>query len=145
MERDLFFGLGVLVALGIMLSGCGVKEEVPQTGTGKVKVCFSLEGMGTATKLPDESLVEDVNIYVVNSVGDVVTHRYATTVEDYLVDIYTNHIFTVYAIANAGRSFPVSRVEEILALEQMEASLNGRVVPLSGVYGPTELVGGSII
>ncbi len=145
MERDLIFRLGVLVVLGMFFSGCSARDEVPQTGTDKVRLCFSLEGMTTVTKLPDEYLVEDVNIYVVNSVGDVVTHRYAASVEDILLDIYTNHIFTVYAIANAGRSFPVSRVEEILALEQMEASLNGRVVPMSGVYGPKALVGGSTI
>lgn len=72
------------------------------------------------TKAPvtvNEAAVNNVNIYVFNELGDVISHVYAlngTTISN--IVIYRNMKYHVYAVANAGESMPAKSITELEAL-----------------------------
>ena len=77
-----------------------------------INMSYALEGI--STKAINEALVENVNLYIVNELGDLVSHGYYTTTSN-KVDavIYKNMRYTVYAVANAGRSLPAKSATEV--------------------------------
>ena len=145
MGRNLILKIAVQALLIMGIMGCCVREEVPVAGTGKVSVKFSLQGMNSATRAADEYLVEDVNIYVVNSAGDVVFHHYIDKTSNIVADIWSGHIFTIYAVANAGRLLTARDADEIMQLELDVESIGKKVLPMSGKYGPELLSDGASI
>ena len=145
MGRFLFFKIAASLLLATAAAGCSAWEEVPGAGTGKVNVKFSLERMNSTTRSVDESLVGDVNIYVVNGEGDVVFHHYVDETSNVDVDIWQGHSFTIYAVANAGRPLAVYCLDDILQLELDAAAVGGRSLPMSGKYGPAILSDGASV
>ena len=146
MERNLILRIAVQVLLVTGFMGCSTKEEVPVAGTGKVSVNFSLEGMKSKATAADESLLKDVNIYVVNSRGAVVFYHYIEEPSNVKADIFSGQTFTVYAVANAGRRLMAASEAEIMQLEMDLDMIGGYVLPMSGKYGPAVLSdGGSIV
>ena len=146
MERNFILRIAVQVLLVTGFMGCSTKEELPVAGTGKVSVNFSLEGMKSKAKAADESLLKDVNIYVVNSEGAVAFYHYAEGASNIKADIWSGQSFTVYAVANAGRRLMAASEDEILQLEMDWGMVGEDVLPMSGKYGPAILSdGGSIV
>ena len=146
MERNFILRIAVQVLLVTGFMGCSTKEEVPVAGTGKVSVNFSLEGMKSKAKAADETLLKDVNIYVVNSEGAVSFYHYAEGASNIKADIWSGQSFTVYAVANAGRRLMAASEAEIMQLEMDWGMVGEDVLPMSGKYGPAILSdGGSIV
>ncbi len=146
MERNFILRIAVQVLLVTGFMGCSTKEELPVAGTGKVSVNFSLEGMKSKAKAADETLLKDVNIYVVNSEGAVSFYHYAEGASNIKADIWSGQSFTVYAVANAGRRLMAASEDEILQLEMDWGMVGEDVLPMSGKYGPAILSdGGSIV
>lgn len=145
MERNLILRIAVQVLLVTGFMGCSTKEELPVAGTGKVSVNFSLEWMKSKAKAADESLLKDVNIYVVNSQGAVVFYHYIEEPSNVKADIFSGQSFTVYAVANAGRRLMAASEAEIMQLEMDLGMTGGDVLPMSGKYGPAILSDGCSI
>ena len=70
----------------------------------------------------DESLLKDVNIYVVSEAGAVLSHEYITASREAIVTIYDNLKYKVYAVANLGKSVALATEGEILSLKGDEGS-----------------------
>lgn len=71
------------------------------------------------TKSANEESIKNLNIYVVDQTGNVITHKYTSTntYKSVEVEIYSGKKYTVYAIANSGKSLPAKDIEEITALK----------------------------
>ena len=67
-------------------------------------------------KSVDESLLKDVNIYVVSEAGAVLSHEYITASREATVTIYDNLKYKVYAVANLGKSVPLTSENMILGM-----------------------------
>ena len=146
MGRNLILTIAVQALLVTGIMGCSAREEVPVAGTGKVSISFLLEGMSSGTRAADESQVRDVNIYVVNSEGDVAFWHYVEGASNIKADIWSGESFSVYAVANAGRRLVAANDDEIMQLEMDWGMMGGDVLPMSGKYGPAILSdGGSIV
>lgn len=85
----------------------GVKQEVI------LPVDYSLSGTQTRAAV-NETMIEDVNIYIINEFGDLVTWGYYSTAATPLqATIYSNMNYVLYAIANAGRELPAKNRTEL--------------------------------
>lgn len=73
--------------------------------------CF-LESVKTKGQV-DDMLVEDINLYIVNHAGDLVTYGYYDSIERMEAQIYENKEHTIYLIANAGKPIYASNANEI--------------------------------
>lgn len=147
------------ILLGVLYN-CSSKEDYsPYNFTSKAKDTISVgftfsmaEQTEVATKAPlniDESAISNLNIYIFNELGALVSYKYAegvTTVEDLV--IYTGENYTVYAIANAGKSLPCTNIEQVEALSIAISSINELVdgvgaVLMSGKSSQVTLNNGS--
>ncbi len=141
------------ILLGVLYN-CSSKEDYsPYNFTSKAKDTISVgftfsmaEQTEVATKAPlniDESAISNLNIYIFNELGALVSYKYAegvTTVEDLV--IYTGKNYTVYAIANAGKSLPCTNIEQVEALSVTISSINELVDGVGAVLmsGKSSLV-----
>lgn len=80
-----------------------------------ISVGYALVGVQSRSG-GDETLIENINLYIVNELGDLVTYQYHTTVSPVQVIILKNMKYTVYAVANAGRELPATTAAEIESL-----------------------------
>ena len=90
----------------------------------------------------NETTVNNVNIYVFNELGDVITHSYSlggTSLSG--IVIYRNMRYRVYAIVNAGESLPLKTVSEVEALSRSISSISQVADATGGVLmsGKTDL------
>ena len=86
-----------------------------------------------ALKSVDESLLKDINIYVVSEAGAVMSHSYITASKEAAVTIYDGYKYKVYAVANLGKPVPLATEGEILSLKGDGVSSTG-----SGSGGSSE-------
>lgn len=116
----------IIAVLTAALAWCGCSEEkVPQapvTEYGEkvdvsLEIDFRLEGKATKSAPVDEELVEDVNVFVVDEIGDVVNRGYYKSGVKMQIEAFDNMLYSVYAIANAGKQLEAQCAEDIEALE----------------------------
>lgn len=109
----------LLTILAYLLLSCS-KENTDQDPMVKqygqkdsvaVTMCYTIEGM--STKAVNEALVENVNLYIINELGDLITHGYYTSPNNIETVIYKDMRYTVYAIANAGMPLPAKSAQEV--------------------------------
>lgn len=65
-------------------------------------------------KMIDRERLADLNIYLFDEDGNLMTHRYCISQEKIEVQAYRNRKYHVFAIANAGRSIAVPYMDELL-------------------------------
>ncbi len=70
-----------------------------------------------ASKAVDEEFLKDINIYVVDAAGAVLSHKYVTASGDAAVTIYDGLEYKVYAVANLGKSAPLTSESMILSMK----------------------------
>lgn len=68
-------------------------------------------------KSVDESLLKDINLYVVDEAGAVLSHEFITARKEAAVTIYEGNKYKVFAVANWGKAAPLASESEILALK----------------------------
>lgn len=135
----------IAAALAAAALWCGCTDDTsrlkPEIGLGDeqtvtISMDFKLEGrpcnsiagppLPSGTKGDvDEDLIEDINIYVAGENGEIIYRGYHKSVTGVEVDAYDNCIYTVYAIANAGKEIVADSAEEIEALEHSIADISG--------------------
>ena len=81
----------------------------------------------------NEVLVEDINLYITNGSGDLVTHCFYEQPTAMEADIYKDMEYTLFVIANAGKSLPVKSVNEIENLLCQIDSIEDMVSDKGGV------------
>ena len=81
----------------------------------------------------NEVLVEDINLYITNGSGDLVTHCFYEQPTAMEADIYKDMVYTLFVIANAGKSLPVKSVNEIENLLCQIDSIEDMVSDKGGV------------
>lgn len=90
----------------------------------------------------NEAAVNNVNIYVFNELGDVISHEYAlngSTISG--IVIYRNMKYRVYAVANAGASMPAKSIAQLEGLVKTISDIT-QVADASGgvmMSGKTDL------
>ena len=156
--------------LCLLFAGCA--EEVPSASeevldTDDMQVGFfvkcSLVGMSLKSPVQDgsagEDIVGDINLYLVNEMGDVVESVYLSGNDgdgsedgndDDRFRISANiqkwKRYSVYALANAGRQMPAASLEE---LENMEYAVvrgdSGSGVLMAGKTEPQLLYNGTVV
>lgn len=91
--------------LDLKLSGINEKGLVVSKGNAGTR--------GTAAANVDDRLLEDVNVYVVDELGDLVYHKYCRGDLDFKFEVYENMLYIIYAVANAGKELKVEYAEDI--------------------------------
>ena len=82
--------------------------------TVKLEVNFKLSGIESKSAVEvNEELVEDVNVFVADEMGNVIGKGYYTTGVEMEIEAYEEMNYSVYAVANAGEELDVRSVEEI--------------------------------
>lgn len=115
---------------------------------------YNAQQKEVTTKAPlaiDESAISNLNIYVFNEQGALMSHKYAegvTKLEDLV--IYKGQKYTLYAVANAGKSLPCTKAEQVEALSLTISSIEELVdgvgaVLMSGKSSLVTLTDGSNI
>jgi len=121
--------LAIVALIGIICAAIGcTKVETgtePATDYGiknqvKLKLDLRLKGVAVRkgncnfTKAAvNDQLIEDINIYVTNEVGDIVYYSYHQEETELNIDAFEKMHYTVYAIANAGKKLIAKNEEEI--------------------------------
>ena len=110
--------LAISILLGLMFSACSKdnNEEASEIMYGQkdsvsLNMKYTLEGLNT--KAINETLIENVNLYIVNELGDLVSYGYYTNSTSIEAVIYNKMRYTVYAIANAGKQMKAKTGAEI--------------------------------
>ncbi len=78
----------------------------------KLSIGYALNSIDTRSVV-NETLVENVNIYIVNEPGDLVAYGYYTDAVSVDVGILEKMKYTVYAIANAGKEIHATAAADI--------------------------------
>ena len=117
-----------IIVAAVVFAGCSGREEILPDMQGKVKFSFVLECDGF-TKAVEGDLIADLNVYVFNMAGDVVSSGFFTGGGEAALDIWCGETCSVYVVANAGRRIVVRSVEE---LEGMSLGVSGGGMILSG-------------
>ena len=65
----------------------------------------------------NESLLNDINLYVVDEDGAVLSHSYITAHREASVTIYNGYRYKVFAVANLGKSVPAATENQIMELK----------------------------
>lgn len=112
---DMVRVISILVLGAALCCSCTIGEMVRQV---PVTVLFSVGGkdawggadgqilLRSSSATAAESLVQDINLYILNEAGDVVTYGYYTRGDAVQADIYDGMDYSIYAIANAGAPLP---------------------------------------
>lgn len=163
--------LAAVMLLCFMFVGCAKDMRMTDDGsdTDEMKIGFfvkySLVGMSVKSPEADgpvaEDAIEDMNLYLVNELGDVVAHLYlsgndGTDAGEDLADekfkmgasIRKGEMYSVYAVANAGCRMPVCSLEELQSLEYVFESDKENVrssVLMAGNTAPQMLYDGAIV
>lgn len=110
--------IAILIILGLVCFACSkdYNDDSKEIIYGKkdsisLNIQYMLEGI--STKAVNETLIENVNLYIVNELGDLVTYGYYTNTSSIEAVIYNKMKYTVYAIANAGKQMKVKTGAEI--------------------------------
>ncbi len=102
--------------------------------------CTKIDGRGEETLIPvrfvveglcksaDETFLQDVNVFVVNEVGGVVSHGYFTSSAEAAVTIYKGLRYKVFAVANLGYSAPLASESDILGMKGGAGTASGTAV-----------------
>lgn len=139
------------ILFAVYLCSCTVCE--PQTGIPLV-VRFTVDGMeadmGTKSQDMAESALRDINLYIVNELGHVVSWGYYLYGSGITADIYDGMDYKLYAVANAGRPLVAKDVAGIESLSFRVAggdmlSGSGGYVLMSGMLPLQRLSGGSSV
>lgn len=133
-------------ALAILFASCrgNDMEKPPLTSstddTTSVSISCFLESMGTKATV-NETLVENVNLYIVNSAGDLVTYGYFDKPSNVDATIYKGNEYRAYVIANAGRAIYALDEEQIEQIVYSVGSFSEMVSQQGGVLmaGRSEL------
>ena len=102
------------VSLNLDLRLSGINEKGLVVSKGRIGT------RGSAGANVDDRLLEDVNVYVVDELGDLVHHKYSRGDFDLKFEAYENMLYSIYAVANAGKKLEVGYAEDI---EQLALSI----------------------
>lgn len=127
----------------VILAGC-CRVSDPVQDVRSVKIEFALQGL-ECTKAIDDDLIDNVNIYLVDSRGYVHSHHYLENPGNIEIGFYAGQTYTMYVLANVGKAANVKNVEDILSLEHGGWSSVAGCVPMSGLYGPELLEDGETV
>lgn len=148
---------GLLWLFCLLGAGCAKQESSPldgESGTGEKEIGFyvrySLLGMSVRNPSEDggvdENSISDINLYLVNEMGDVVSFMYLceNDADSRLeANIHENERYSVYAVANAGKRMPATTLEQIEKLEYEVALGDG--VLMAGKTEPQMLYNGAVV
>lgn len=116
--------------------------EMPPLPKEKVWFSFALD-CGGFTKAVDVNIVEDLNLYLFNSQGALVSHVYTGGAGEVGADIWSGESYSVYAIANAGGPVYVRNCAALMQLSlQLPPIEDGSKVLMTGKLDPQVITGG---
>lgn len=96
--------------LALLFCACNDIKENPV-----IKVPVRCVMMDIATRSAvDETLLEDINLYLVNTAGDLAYHKYHNKTTELEIPVYNGMEGTLYVIANAGRALVAKSEEELV-------------------------------
>ena len=98
-----------------------------------VSVSIKLNLLSTTKATVNEALVDNVNLYIVNELGDVISSGYYTSLNDLDIEIYSNMLYSVYAIANTGKEIMAKSATEIEGLSYTIDTANDMVSPSGAI------------
>lgn len=99
----------------------------------KISVDYTLLPVVTKAPAVNEFLMENVNLYVINELGDLVYYSYATERSEIEICVYENMKYSVYALVNANAPVYAKCYDEIKALRYGIADYSGMVSERGGV------------
>lgn len=162
MKKRMLF---VFIFFAVLLSGCVEGMQSGDNGniadgrgdTG-IFIEYALSGL-TVKSSVDESLIDDMNIYVANEDGDVVAYKYCTGKTLFGrdgrscridVDIQKGVKYSIYAVANAGREIPLKSAGELDACVYVDSDVEkviagSRPVLMSGFSSQLYLTDGQTV
>ena len=136
-RESLFFCIAALAAAIVLMQGCtkmsderisgiasadGTADEAAGKRKISLKIDFRLSGIEEKEfsaplckggVVVDESLLEDINLYVTDELGDLVYHKFSKGRMDFEVEAVDKKHYSIYAIANAGEKIAAANAEEI--------------------------------
>ena len=143
----------ILFSLLLCIVSCSVHEagDRGELFYGKrdsvsFSVSYALLPESTKAAEVNETLVEDVNLYLFNELGDLVYYSYSEGSSKVETSVYENMNYSLYALANAHERIYARRVEELQALSysiadyQEMVSADGSVL-MSGSLDAVRLSG----
>ena len=143
----------ILFSLLLCIVSCSVHEagDRGELFYGKrdsvsFSVSYALLPESTKAAEVNETLVEDVNLYLFNELGDLVYYLYSEGSSKVETSVYENMNYSLYALANAHERIYARRVEELQALSysiadyQEMVSADGSVL-MSGSLDAVRLSG----
>ena len=155
-------GVMMVIIFGSIICSCerGLEEPLAEgemkSVVGGDTISFSLTCFysGSNTKAPirvDETMITDINIYVVNEEGDVVDYKYCVGYNSaFKLFVHKDKRHRIYVMANVGQVGSLRSSSEIEAYRYSVSSIEGIVdsnggVPMSGksdmrVFGTGERV-----
>ena len=142
----------ILAVLLVLLCAVSCVKMEDGEASVVVPVSFVFEGENLSgggdnayiVKSVDEKFIRDINIYVVNEVGAVVSHGYFTNLSKAAVTIYEGVKVKLYAVANFGFSLPLASEDEIIVLKGEGGNegtfIMGGQLPLQDLSGKGNIV-----
>lgn len=114
----------------------------------KISLDYRLSPVESRALSIDETLIENVNLYLFNEPGDLVCHTYTAEGKEIEAVIYENMKYSIYAIVNANVPLYVKGRSEIETLryrigDYMEMVSEGGGLLMAGVTGPQLLSNGA--
>ena len=110
-----------IAIFAMILAGCTCVEHPLQSGAEigfNVELFSGIPGTKGAQRA-DESLVEDVNLYIFNSAGELLHHVYllqnTLTVEDFLC--FSKDRYSLYVLANWGGKLEAGSLDELKSIK----------------------------
>ena len=108
-------------------------DEAMRNQKDTVSVSFGFNLVNIVKAAVNEILVENVNLYVTDELGNVISSGYYTSSRSLDIGIYSNQLYSIYAIANAGYEIKAASVEEIESLVYRINEINDIVSPAGGI------------
>lgn len=140
------------VAAIIVCNGCADENLREDGGLQRVtlNLDFCEKGAVTKSELPlDDASVKDLNIYIFNSAGGLVYHKFCSGTDVSLEDlyIYRGNRYTIFALANWGEEKLMLAMEELMELKYTPDNIgtlfdDEHGVIMSGKIEDTELYNG---
>ena len=108
-------------------------DETMRNQKDTVSVSFGFNLVNIVKAAVNEILVENVNLYITDELGNVISSGYYTSSRSLDIGIYSNQLYSIYAIANAGYEIKAASVEEIESLVYRISEINDIVSPAGGI------------